>query len=222
MSVLKAHVATKATFIGVQDAPHVLVPLHSNGVVLEALARMEVHHKEQITTLEGNDLVTLVLEHHILVFRRKPGETALRCLHQLVKSLEEVVAQVILVCEIPAAAAVVVTPAILRPREVNPLWVSKLIAHEVQVALTTKAEHQETNHLVQSQATVNAHRGSRALNQAHTCVHLGIHEPESNGLVTDNGLVVRLHVCHALLLPPSVGQGVCDPAHVPGIIGALL
>ena len=41
------------------------------------------------------------------------------------------------------------------PREVDPLWVAKLVAHEVEVALPTTGHGEQADHLVQRNAAVN-------------------------------------------------------------------
>mmetsp|Transcript_13633 Transcript_13633/g.30991 ORF Transcript_13633/g.30991 Transcript_13633/m.30991 type:complete len:257 (+) Transcript_13633:4385-5155(+) len=132
------------------------------------------------------------------------------------------VPQVILICQIPSAAAVLMTPAVLGTGEINPLRMAELVAHEVQVALSTKTKHQQADHLVERQATIDAHGRRRALDGAHACVHLCIHQPESDGLVTNNSLVMRLHIAHTFLLPASVCQRVHNVPHVPRIISRLL
>mmetsp|Transcript_58518 Transcript_58518/g.127102 ORF Transcript_58518/g.127102 Transcript_58518/m.127102 type:complete len:437 (+) Transcript_58518:300-1610(+) len=226
VAVLEARVAAEAALVRVQHAPHGLVEAHADGVVLEALAGVEVEDEEELAPLEGDDLVALVLDGDVLVVLRflrvEPLEAVLARLHQLVERVEELVAEVVGIREVPAAAAVLVAPAVRRGREVDPLWVSELVAHEVEVALAAEAEHQEADHLVQSQAAVDAHGVLRALDQAHARVHLRVHEPEGVRLVADDGLVVRLAVGHDLLHVAAVREGVRDPAHVPGVVGALL
>lgn len=51
--------------------------------------------------------------------------------------------------------------------------------------------------------------------------HLLVHQPERQGLVTDQSLVMGFGIGHTSLLVTSVGESVDDVAHVPSVIGAL-
>ena len=95
---------------------------------------------------------------------------------------------------------------------------SKLVAHEVEIGLTAQAECYETNHLVESNATVD-HQG--VIGSAHV-VALGVEKPHGYGFVTDNSLIVALAIGNDLLLPPSVDHTVCDGLHVPVLVRRLL
>mmetsp|Transcript_78471 Transcript_78471/g.202067 ORF Transcript_78471/g.202067 Transcript_78471/m.202067 type:complete len:423 (-) Transcript_78471:401-1669(-) len=218
----QASLPTEPAIVGVQHQAHWLVPVTADGIVLEALAGVEVEDKQEIAPLERDDFVTLVLDDYVLVLRAEPLEAVLAGHHQLVEGLEVLVAQVVRVRQVPAAAAEVVAPVVLGAREVDPLGVAELVAHEVEVALATKAQHQEAQHLVQRQTAVDAHGGRGRLDQAHACVHLRVHQPEGDGLVADDGLVVRLNVADHLLLIPPVRERVDDVPHVPALVRLLL
>lgn len=87
--------------------------------------------------------------------------------HVLVPQLQVLVPQVVRVGQGPLATGVLVAVAIALPRKVNPLWVSKLVAHEVQPRLAAQRAGDETdvsavrreraapNHLMQSDASVD-------------------------------------------------------------------
>mmetsp|Transcript_62153 Transcript_62153/g.116263 ORF Transcript_62153/g.116263 Transcript_62153/m.116263 type:complete len:202 (+) Transcript_62153:1080-1685(+) len=113
-------------------------------------------------------------------------------------------------------------PAVLWAWEVHPLRMAELIAHEVEVALASKALHEEPDHLMEGQAPINGHGVVRILEDAHIRVHGSIHKPEGKGLVTHNGLVVRLSIGNDLLHVPSIRQRVANVAHVPTIVTHFL
>mmetsp|Transcript_24606 Transcript_24606/g.76616 ORF Transcript_24606/g.76616 Transcript_24606/m.76616 type:complete len:642 (+) Transcript_24606:455-2380(+) len=222
MAVLQPLVPTEAALICVEDSAHGLIPEHAYLVVRVAVRRVQVEDKEEVAALECDDLVAVILERDVLVLRGEPAEAVLAGLHQLIEGLEELVAEVVRIGQVPAAPAVLVAAAILRPREVNPLRVPELVAHEVQIPLAAEAQHQQPDHLVHGEAPVDAEGGLRTLDEAHAGVHLCVHEPEGDRLVADNRLVVGLDVRDDLLLPTAVGQRVGDVAHVPAVVGALL
>lgn len=56
--------------------------------------------------------------------------------HALVELPQLPKLQFIVITEVKPASAVMVAPAIAITREVYPLWVAKLITHEVQVPIT--------------------------------------------------------------------------------------
>ena len=69
---------------------------------------------------------------------------------------------------------------------------------------------------MEGDATVNDQRG--AGHHGHVVVHLLVHQPEGDGLVAHQCLVVALRVGDAGLRPAPVGQRVGDVAHVPVLI----
>mmetsp|Transcript_108129 Transcript_108129/g.271993 ORF Transcript_108129/g.271993 Transcript_108129/m.271993 type:complete len:307 (-) Transcript_108129:1111-2031(-) len=222
MAVLETGMTAEAALVGIQHTAHRLVPRETDLVVSVAVARVEVEGEEHVTALEGDDFVHVVLHCHVLVLRTQPLEAALAGLHELVKRLEELVTQEVVLRQVPAPTAMMVTPSILWTREVNPLGVAELVSHEVQVAFASEAQNQEADHLVQSEASVDAQGRLRTREEAHAGVHLCVHQPERQGLVAHNGLVVGFCVGHNFLLPPAVRQSVRDVAHIPAIVTAFL
>mmetsp|Transcript_39718 Transcript_39718/g.77744 ORF Transcript_39718/g.77744 Transcript_39718/m.77744 type:complete len:451 (-) Transcript_39718:756-2108(-) len=120
----------------------------------------------------------------------------------------------------PLAASAVVAPVVADTREIDPLGVTKLVTHKVEVPLPPQGHGEHADHLVQRNAAVDNQVGGSQV--GHAIVHLLVHQPEGNGLVTNERLVVALAVAHHLLLVPAVGEGVNNVAHLPLIIRHLL
>lgn len=73
---------------------------------------------------------------------------------------------------------------------------------------------------MQSQTALN---GRRALGQvAHVSVHLLVHEPERQSLVSDKSLIVAFTITDALFRVATVGQSVANGIEVPLIVGRFL
>ena len=121
-----------------------------------------------------------------------------------------------LVRQIPLPAAVLVTPVVALAREVDPLGVPQLVAHEVQVGLAPEGHGDEPNHLVQGHAPDDDLGG--LVQRAHAFVHLGAHQPEGDRLVPDQRLVVTLGVSHRLLGVPAVAERVDELGHLPVLV----
>ena len=89
---------------------------------------MEVEHEHERAALEDEDLTTVVGGAHVLVRgAHVRAYSRVQRHHRLVKAQEVAVTQVIGVGEIPAAAAVLVTPVVTLAREVDPLGMTELV-----------------------------------------------------------------------------------------------
>jgi hypothetical protein len=99
-----------------------------------------------------------------------------------------------------------ITIIVASPREINPLWMTKLISHEVEISFTTKRGGHEPNHLVESHASTHLQRW--LLSPVHTEVDLLLEQMHRLGLISNDGLVMGLSVRHHLLLPSTVGHRV--------------
>mmetsp|Transcript_126990 Transcript_126990/g.301597 ORF Transcript_126990/g.301597 Transcript_126990/m.301597 type:complete len:383 (-) Transcript_126990:128-1276(-) len=222
MAIVQAHVTSKSALVCVQDTAHRFVAMGPDLVAFIAVARMEVERENQISAFKHDHLVHFTLLADILMRCIHELVSILAGMHKLIKGLEELVAQQIILCQVPSTSAVLVAPAVLRAREVDPLGVPELVAHEVQVALAAQGEHKKSDHLVQRQATVDAHGRQGAGEGAHAGVHLGIHEPKGQGLVSHNRLIVGLCIGHHLLQVTTIGQRVANVAHVPTLVSDFL
>mmetsp|Transcript_2514 Transcript_2514/g.10795 ORF Transcript_2514/g.10795 Transcript_2514/m.10795 type:complete len:209 (+) Transcript_2514:1357-1983(+) len=93
---------------------------------------------------------------------------------------------------------------------------AKLVPHEVEVTLAANRHGDHPDHLVQRHASGD-HVG-RGLERAHAVVHFGVHEPERDGLIADDGLIVRLGIADALLGVSAVAQSRDDLVHAPVLV----
>mmetsp|Transcript_155367 Transcript_155367/g.498494 ORF Transcript_155367/g.498494 Transcript_155367/m.498494 type:complete len:736 (-) Transcript_155367:1057-3264(-) len=215
-------VPSEATFVGVQDEAHGLIHAHADLVAHKALRGVEVEDEQKLTALKGDDLVSLVLERDVLMLRTQEAVAVLAGVHELVEILKELIAQMVSIGKIPPAPTVLVAPVVRGRWKVDPLRVAKLVAHEVQVALSAQGQDEEPHHLVQRKPSVHAERVLGAVHDAHACVHLRVHQPEGQGLVADNGLVMGLAVADDLFLVAAVREDVDDVAHAPSAVRTLL
>mmetsp|Transcript_1953 Transcript_1953/g.7602 ORF Transcript_1953/g.7602 Transcript_1953/m.7602 type:complete len:260 (-) Transcript_1953:1246-2025(-) len=180
---------------------------------------MEVEDEEEVAALEDEDLATVVGGAHVLV-----GGTHVRVIvvqreHGFVELEKVLVTQVVGVGQVPASAAVVVAPVVAFAREIHPLGMPELVAHEGKVALTAERSGDETHHLVERDAALD-HDGW-FVQSGHTRVHFRIHQPKRRRLVADDGLIVRLDVRDGLLGVTAVAQRAHHFEHAPLLIGAF-
>mmetsp|Transcript_103716 Transcript_103716/g.246931 ORF Transcript_103716/g.246931 Transcript_103716/m.246931 type:complete len:206 (-) Transcript_103716:960-1577(-) len=78
----------------------------------------------------------------------------------------------------------------------------ELIAHKVQIAFPAQSDREQPDNHVHRHATCNHYRARSAI-ITHACVHLGVHEPECDGLVSNDRLVMALGIGNRLLAPSS-------------------
>mmetsp|Transcript_3077 Transcript_3077/g.5033 ORF Transcript_3077/g.5033 Transcript_3077/m.5033 type:complete len:228 (-) Transcript_3077:1852-2535(-) len=194
---------------------------------------MEVEDKHQIAPLKHHQFIALILATHVSVGRGKEAEGLVQMAHSAVEGVEVAVFEDGGVAEVPPAAAVVEGSVISRDelagagvvridsREINPLGMAKFISHEVQVALSSQADRDHSDHLVECNATIHNDARGAMTHHRHTVVHVLVHEPKSDGLVTYKRLIVALGVGDAALGVATVGEGVDDIAHFPGHVIVL-
>ncbi len=94
------------------------------------------------------------------------------------------------------------------------------LTHEVEISFSAESVRDEADHLVERKASVDDK--VRMTRRAHVRVHLLVHEPERNGLVAHQCLIVALGIGDVGLAPTSVRQLVHDVPHIPVLIGLLL
>lgn len=82
--------------------------------------------------------------------------------------------------------------------KVEPLWMAKFIAHECEVAFTSEATGDQTDHFMQGHTTIDD-RCERA-HFAHVRVHFTVHEPKGKALVADEGLVMAFAIGNCFFL----------------------
>ena len=180
---------------------------------------MPVEDEEQPPVREDHRLVLLV---HELVPGVAVGEHLVfldEADHRPVEVSEPRVAQQLVARERPQPPGVGVAPAVALAREVDPLGVSELVAHEVEVGLPARRDGHQADHLVQRHAAVDDEVFRRAV---HVEVHLLVHQAEGDRFVAHERLVVRLGVGHGLHLGQAVGHHGPHLPDVPLLVGNVL
>ena len=193
--------------------------LHGQFVVGDRGRGVPVEYEQQVAVRENHRLVALV-------HREVPGITVreyLVTLHQLYHRLVEIpqprVAQEPVLRQRPLPPGVGVAPAVAFAREVDPLGVPELVAHEVEVGLPARRDGHQADHLVQRHAAVD-HDILRRL--VHVEIHLLVHQPECQRLVAHQRLVVRFGIGHGFHFGQAVGHDVPHFPYVPLLVGHLL
>jgi hypothetical protein len=103
------------------------------------LSSVEIEYVEKVSFLVGNDLVAFMSKSNKLMWVYHGGELDLIGIHGLVKGTKLAISQVSVVQEIPLSSAVVIAVVVSLSWEVNPLWMTELITHKVEVSLTSQA-----------------------------------------------------------------------------------
>lgn len=98
----------------------------------------------------------------------------------------------------PLPSAVVVRVVIALPREVDPLGVSELVSHEVQIPLASKYLRERPNDMEHADPLNND--GALRNELRHASVHLRVHQPERQRLISDETLIMTFVVTDVSLL----------------------
>jgi len=149
---------TKGWAISVDDNAVSTSLLNTNPVVGKAVARVEVKDPEQPGALKDDDLVLLVLEGDVGLWAVEPAIFLFCPLHLAVKLVQEAVSQQLVVWQIELTAGIVEAVAVALAWKIEPLWMAKFVALEVEVTFTTESVGDQANHLVQSHTTLNHRR----------------------------------------------------------------
>ena len=112
-----------------------------------------------------------------------------------------------------------IAPAVALSGEVDPLGMAEFIAHKGQIAFAAQAHGQQAEHLVKGHAPVHHHI---FVVYAHAPVHFLVAEPEHNGLVAHQCLVVGLAVADHRLPGTADCQLIIDAVQIPVFIGSFL
>ena len=139
--------------------------------------------------------------------------------HIAIEGIEELIIEVLTIDELPLTAGILVAPAIAFAREIDPFWMTELIAHEVEITAIDGSEGDETDHLVEGNAAVDV---EILVTDAEVPVHVGIDQSEDDCLVAYKCLIVALYIRDGLLVGTAVGQCPEDVGHVPVFVALLL
>ena len=188
-------------------------------IVGETLRRIPVEYKYQVATHERQHIVAIFLPEFLHRERLEIVDARHKLHHSIVESVEKLVFELLTVYKAPLTAGIFITPAVTLAREVNPLRMAELIAHEVEIAAVDGGERHETYHLVERHATGHYHI---LVVDHHMPVHLLVNKPENYGLVAHESLVVALAVTDCLLVSAAVGKFPEDGGRMPVLILTLL
>ena len=199
-AVVVEAVSTKVFAVGIQH--HLVGTLrHNEAIVGIRAVWREVEHKDNVATHVSQHLVAIVVPN---LLHRSLIEIFLALYHLqhlAVEVAKIVVVELLIVNEVPLAACILMAPAVAFAREINPLRVSKLIAHEVEVATINGRSSNEANHLVKSN-TAACHEVFVALLEVP--IHVGIDEAEDDGLVAHQSLVVAFAIRYCLFVATTI------------------
>ena len=139
--------------------------------------------------------------------------------HVVVPVVEELILQVLAVDEVPLAAGILVAPSVALAREVDPLGMPPLVAHEVEITAIDGRGGDKPDELVQRHAA--AHHAVVVANH-HVPVHLLVDKAEDDGLVAHQRLVVTLGIGNGLLVGTAVGEFPENRGGLPVLVLLLL
>ena len=105
-------------------------------------------------------------------------------------------------------------------REVDPLGVTELITHKVEIALTSQTLCEQANHFVKSHTS--CHLGVHLLALSQAGVDIGVEEPHGDCLIAYDSLVMRFGIADALLFPAPISHAMRQVAHIPHLIRRVL
>ena len=106
---------------------------NQEAIVGERAGWREVKHEEQIATHKGENLIAIIMPDFYNWCLVKILFACNRLEHFSVEISKIVVAEFMIIYQIPLSAGVFMAPAITLAREINPLWVTELITHEVEI-----------------------------------------------------------------------------------------
>ena len=111
------------------------------------------------------------------------------------------IAEILVVDKAPLTTGILIRPAVTLTWEVNPLRMSELVTHEVQITAINGSTGHETDHLMQGDTTL-----SQVVHilLGEVPVHIGINQTEDDGLVANECLIVALAIRDGLLVRTTV------------------
>lgn len=201
--------------VAVEDQP-VLSRSGRHRIVDMGPGGMKIKNKDHAGPLKSDDLVLVML-------LEQPGPGAFQNPisldqfdHVPVELAQKPVFQILGIGQAPLPARVPVRPVVSRPWKIDPFGMSELVSHEIQIPAARGRQGDETDQLVQGDAPVNA---QAFMAYMHVFVDIRSDQPEDQGLIADQGLIVRFGVADGLLLRAPVVQLVPQSAHGPVFVG---
>ena len=185
-------------------------------VVSDGVGGAEVDGEDEIPALELERLIGLIEVEDLSAWGL---ENVGGDFHEgAIEGFELSVFELGVVGERPLATGVLVAPLVALAREVDPLGVAKFVPHEGEVSFPAGGEGEEAEDFVESDAAVDL---GVVISLCHVVIHGGVHEPEGEGFVSDEGLVVALGVGDGFFSVAAVGEGVENFVEVPLLVGSV-
>ena len=155
VGVVDPLMSSKPFFIGFVQDEMITVPHGSNVIALIGIIGMEVEDKKQFSLLVDDDLVLLICLSDKLMLGYHGFELSFCLVHNDIELAKLAVSQVFVISQVPLSSAVIITVTIALSWEVNPLRMSKLISHKVQISFTSQTLRNEPYHLMESHSSGN-------------------------------------------------------------------
>ena len=123
--------------------------------------------------------------------------------HCTIEVSQIVIAKVVIIDKVPLTTGIFMTPTVSFAWEVNPLWMSEFISHEVQITTIDGGGCQKSYHLMKCNTTISHEVFIAFLEMP---IHIGINQPEDNGLVAHQCLIMTLCIRNRFLVSTTIGQ----------------
>lgn len=204
--------------VGVEDVFEGSRDVSGDAVVGDAVVGMEVEGEDEVGAFELNGEVALIDVEELGGGGFEDFVVAHEFEHRLFEVLQAAVFEVGVVGEVPLTTGVFVGPVVAFAWEVDPLGVAEFVADEAEPGFATGNHGEEANHFVEGNAAVDDGTFVRLF---HLPIHLFVHEPEGEGLVADEALVVGLGVGHGLFAIASVRKLIPKDVKVPLFVGGV-
>ena len=113
------------------------------------------------------------------------------------------IAQFVIIQQIPLPARVLIRPTVTFAREVDPFGVTEFVAHEVEITAIACRHRDEPNHFVQGDSAVC---DIIFVTFFEVPIHIGVNQPEDNRLIADESLVVAFGVRDGFFVCAAIGH----------------
>lgn len=176
---------------------------HHEAIAFIGACGGEIENEEEIATAIGEDLIRIIVPYFLNGELADVSNRLEEMNHIMIEIAKIMVAEVVVVDEVPLATGILVTPVVAFAGEVNPFGMTKLVAHEVEIAAVNCGGCDESNHLVESDPTMDC---SILIAFAEVPVHVCVDESENEGLVTHKCLVVALTIRDGSFVSAAIGH----------------
>ncbi|VTR68605.1 hypothetical protein DESC_710101 [Desulfosarcina cetonica] len=214
----KAPVTAEAVVVGIQRQAE-RAGRRRNRVIGKGALGVKIEGEDISAAHEGQHLVAIMLPQRHQVAGRKQVGRLDQPEHGPIETGQQLVLESGIVHQRPLPAGVAIAPAIAFPGEVDPLGMTELVAHEVEITAARRGQGGQADHLVQGHGP--GHADVRVI-EGHVLVHGTTGHAEHKGLIAHQGLVVGFGIADGLLLMTPVGELMPQVAHGPLFVGRVL